>query len=81
MDWNIADKGRRLISFTKKNTDLRHKYPMLRHGRFLKGTYSKELNVKDVTWLNANGSEMGLTRTAQRWRTSTGKMTRRAVSA
>jgi isoamylase len=58
MDWNIADKGRRLISFTRKLTDLRHKYPMLRHGRFLKGTYSKELNVKDVTWLNANGSEM-----------------------
>jgi len=31
---------------------------MLRHNRFLKGTYNEELKVKDVTWLNANGSEM-----------------------
>jgi isoamylase len=60
VDWNIADKGRRLISFTRKLTDLRHKYPMLRHGRFLKDTYSKELNVKDVTWLNANGSTVAI---------------------
>jgi glycogen operon protein len=58
VDWQIGDRGKRLIEFTEKLTALRQKYPMLRHNRFLKGTYNEELKVKDVTWLNANGSEM-----------------------
>jgi glycogen operon protein len=31
---------------------------MLRRTRFLTGEYNEELGVKDVTWINANGSEM-----------------------
>ncbi len=31
---------------------------MLRRTRFLTGVYNEELGVKDVTWINANGSEM-----------------------
>lgn len=58
VDWQIGDKGKRLIEFTRQLTALRQKYPMLRHNRFLKGTYNEELKVKDVTWLNANGFEM-----------------------
>ena len=37
---------------------LRHKYPILRRGRFLTGVSSEELGVKDVTWINAAGTEM-----------------------
>ena len=37
---------------------MRHKYPVLRRSRFLTGEYIEELGVKDVTWINANGSEM-----------------------
>jgi glycogen operon protein len=37
---------------------MRHKYPILRRNLFLSGLYNEELGVKDLTWINANGSEM-----------------------
>jgi len=58
LDWDIKEKGQALIRFAVKLTRLRHQYPMLRRTRFLTGEYNEELGVKDVTWLNANGSEM-----------------------
>ena len=42
----------------RKLTGLRHKYPILRRTRLLTGEYNEELEVKDVTWINANGEEM-----------------------
>ncbi len=48
-----------MVQFVQKLTGLRHKYPVLRRSRFLTGEYIEELGVKDVTWINANGSEMG----------------------
>ena len=58
LDWNIKDKGHKLIEFTKKLTDLRHKFPILRRNLFLTGGRDDEYDLKDVTWINANGSEM-----------------------
>jgi isoamylase len=63
LDWNIVEKGNSLIRFVKKLTALRHKYPILRRNRFLTGQYVEEVGVKDVTWINANGSEM----TGEQW--------------
>jgi glycogen operon protein len=39
-------------------TALRHKYPILRRNRFLTGAYDEELDVKDLTWINASSAEM-----------------------
>jgi isoamylase len=58
LNWDIAEKGKALTRFVQKLTALRHKYPILRRNLFLTGTYVEELGVKDVTWINANGSEM-----------------------
>ena len=58
LDWDTKEKGQALIRFAKKLTRLRHQYPMLHRTRFLTGGYNEELGVKDVTWINANGSEM-----------------------
>jgi isoamylase len=66
LDWNISEKGKSLIQFVKKLTDLRHKCRILRRNRFLTGEYVEEVGVKDVTWINANGSEM----TAEQWQDS-----------
>jgi isoamylase len=63
LDWNFTDKGKSLIEFVKELTHLRHTYPILRRNRFLTGEYVEEVGVKDVTWINANGSEM----TAEQW--------------
>ena len=58
LNWDIAARGRSLIDFTRKLTALRHRYPILRRNRFLTGAYDEELEVKDVTWINASGDEM-----------------------
>jgi glycogen operon protein len=58
LNWQIGEKGNSLLQFTKKLTALRHRYPILRRNRFLNGEYFEELEVKDVTWINADGSEM-----------------------
>ena len=58
VDWNHDDRAERLIGFVRKLTGLRHRYPVLRGTRFLSGEYNPELDVKDVTWINATGDEM-----------------------
>ncbi len=58
VDWSLKDRNQPLIRFVQKLTWMRHKYPILRRSRFLTGEYSNELDVKDVTWINASGAEM-----------------------
>ena len=58
LNWDLKDKGKHLIEFVRRLTSYRHKFPILRRNRFLTGFYSQELDVKDVTWINANGREM-----------------------
>jgi glycogen operon protein len=57
-DWSLKEQNASLIRFVQKLTCMRHKYPILRRSRFLTGEYSTELDVKDLTWINASGSEM-----------------------
>jgi isoamylase len=57
-DWNFGDDGNDLLAFTKRLIKLRQSYPALRRSRFLTGQRDEALDVKDVTWINANGHEM-----------------------
>jgi isoamylase len=60
LEWpEIGAEGRALTAFVRKLTFLRHAFPVLRRGRFLTAQWNEELAVKDVTWINADGSEMG----------------------
>jgi glycogen operon protein len=58
LDWNLARTNEAQVKFVQRLTALRHKYPVLRRNRFLTGQYNEALGVKDVTWINANGTEM-----------------------
>ncbi len=58
LNWELTEKGRSLQGFTRTLCELRHRYPILRRNRFLTGTYDEELDVKDVSWINATGEEM-----------------------
>jgi isoamylase len=58
LNWNIEDKGKSLIAFVQKLTSLRHAYPILRRSRFLTGQRDEDLDVRDLTWVTASGSEM-----------------------
>jgi isoamylase len=57
-DWNLGDAGNDLLGFTKRLIKLRQSYPALRRSRFLTGQHDEALDLKDVTWINANGHEM-----------------------
>ncbi len=58
VNWDVKDKGVTLVAFVRKLTQLRHDYPILRRGRFMTGEMNEELDVRDVTWVNASGQEM-----------------------
>ena len=58
VDWNYGERGERLIAFTRDVIGLRHKFPILRRVRWLTGQFDAELEVKDLEWINANGSPM-----------------------
>jgi glycogen operon protein len=58
LNWDRSDKGRSVLRFTQTLCELRHKYPILRRNRFLTGAHDEELDVKDLTWINAAGEEM-----------------------
>ena len=58
LNWELHEKGQELVAFTRRLVAMRHRYPILRRNLFLTGQYNEELGVKDLTWINANGSEM-----------------------
>jgi glycogen operon protein len=59
VDWDgTTDAGHSLVGFTRKLIRLRQALPILRRGRVLTAEYNPELEVKDVTWINAAGTEM-----------------------
>jgi isoamylase len=58
VNWDIQENGRELLRFVQKLTRLRHKYGILRRNRFLTGVEDTDLDVRDITWINANGQQM-----------------------
>lgn len=57
-DWSLREDAQKLLAFTKRVIQLRRDYPILRRSRFLTGTHDTKLDIRDVVWVNANGSEM-----------------------
>jgi glycogen operon protein len=62
-DWDLGIKGKALVKFVQQLTALRDKYPILHRNRFLTGAFDEEVQVKDLTWINASGAEMS----AEQW--------------
>jgi glycogen operon protein len=56
--WNPDERAATLTAFVRKLTQLRHRYPILRRNRFLTGDVDDELQIRDLTWMNANGGVM-----------------------
>jgi glycogen operon protein len=63
LDWNLTDSGRSQLEFVRKLCDVRSRYPILRRNLFLTGRVDQELEIKDLSWINATGNEM----TAEEW--------------
>jgi isoamylase len=58
LDWQLAEQNQHLVRFVRKLTALRRKYPILRRSRFLSGEMNEEIGIKEITWINATGTEM-----------------------
>jgi isoamylase len=58
LNWAFDAEEHSRVRFTQKLTRLRHTYPILRRNLFFVGKYNEELDVMDVSWINANGSAM-----------------------
>ncbi len=58
LNWEIEDKGHRLLSFVRRVAAIRHKYPVLHRTRWLSAQWNEEIGVKDVAWLTPSGDEM-----------------------
>jgi glycogen operon protein len=58
VDWVLREKHASLVDFVRMLCGLRHRYPILRRNLFLNGEYIEELGVRDVTWINPDGTQM-----------------------
>ena len=58
INWDFDQDAATLLAFTKEIIRLRKAYPALRRSRFLTGQRDEDLDVRDLTWINANGGEM-----------------------
>ncbi|HUI99458.1 MAG TPA: glycogen debranching protein GlgX [Usitatibacter sp.] len=56
--WDHDERGRRLVDYTRRLVALRQQYPILRRVRWLTGAWDEELEVRDVTWIDASGEPM-----------------------
>jgi glycogen operon protein len=57
-DWKWTQEGNDLHAFTKRLIGLLGDCSVLRRSRFLTGEHDPQLDVRDVTWINANGGPM-----------------------
>jgi glycogen operon protein len=58
IDWNLSQQGKDLLAFTRQLIRLRLAHIVFRRGRFFQGAVIPGTDVKDVTWLRADGEEM-----------------------
>jgi glycogen operon protein len=54
----MTDESLALIAFFRHLTAAFHLYPVLRRSRFLTGEINPDIEVKEVSWIDASGAEM-----------------------
>jgi glycogen operon protein len=64
MDWTQTDERRSLLAFTERLTALRAAHPVFRRRDFFQGRPLHGSTVRDIVWLQPDGTEMG----EQAWR-------------
>jgi isoamylase len=70
VDWQLSPEGESLLAFTRDLIRLRREHIVLHRARFFQGAVIPGADVKDVTWLRADGEEM----TAEDWASAGAKM-------
>ena len=63
LDWSLGDDARALLAFTERVAALRAAHPVFHRRDFFQGRPLRGSKVRDIVWLQPNGSEM----TEQEW--------------
>ena len=58
VDWNLDDRKRQLLGFTRKCLNLRQAHPVLRRRHFFRGEPTLKGGPKDLCWIRSDGEEM-----------------------
>jgi len=58
LDWSRDEHAQRLTEFTSRLIHFRLRHPIFHHPRFFQGRDPLGNGVKDINWLNPDGSEM-----------------------
>jgi glycogen operon protein len=59
VNWDLDERRQALLDFTRKVLAVRHLNPVLRRRTFFRGEVVDHAGVKDLTWVRADGQEMG----------------------
>ncbi|GAC1516835.1 MAG: glycogen debranching protein GlgX [Gemmatimonadaceae bacterium] len=58
VNWNLDDRQRSLLEFTRHVLTIRHANPVLRRRHFFRGQPMGDSGIKDLTWIRPDGEEM-----------------------
>jgi glycogen operon protein len=58
VDWNLDERKRSLLQFTRKLIRLRLSQPVLQRRRFFRGQHIWDSALKDLAWFRPDGTEM-----------------------
>ena len=58
LDWNLDDRRRAQLEFTRRLIELRARHPVLRRRRYYQGRKIRGSDVRDLTWLRPDGEQM-----------------------
>jgi glycogen operon protein len=57
-DWNLNDRQRDLLAFTRGLIAFRAEHPVLRRRRYFEGLFLPGADIKDLTWFKLDGTEL-----------------------
>ena len=58
MKWNLAPRERQMLEWTRRAVQMRRDHPVFRRRRYFQGRAIRGAGVKDISWLQPDGSEM-----------------------
>jgi glycogen operon protein len=57
--WDLNDRQRKLLEFTRGLIAFRKQHPLLRRRRYFEGLFVPGADIKDLTWFKLDGTEVG----------------------
>jgi glycogen operon protein len=58
VDWNLDERKRSLLEFTRRLIRMRHEQPVLKRRRFFRGQQIWDSDLKDLAWFRPDGTPM-----------------------